>query len=137
MGGDPDTIDVGVQRASRALVFVSGFQVEGIDVAHASGHVEIDQLFGGSDALGDEAFISRGGEEIAAGVDAEEGPGCGLQEAASVQVCLLGNHCGGNKGFEFLTLIKIDGTNEHEETLIGLEMLRRSIEKLCSFVFHL
>ena len=46
MTGNAYSVDIRVDRGGRPLVFMTGFKVKGIDVTHASLHVEINQLLG-------------------------------------------------------------------------------------------
>ena len=62
MTGDADSIRVCVDRGGRSLVFMTGFKVKGIDVTHASLHVEINQLLGRFFDGGKGVFFSSGTE---------------------------------------------------------------------------
>ena len=62
MTGNAYSVHIRVDRGGRPLVFMTGFKVNGIDVTHASLHVEINQLLGRFFEGGKGAFFSSGTE---------------------------------------------------------------------------
>ena len=90
MAGNSDSFDVGIQRGGRTLVLVAGLQVEGVDMTHATFHIEIDKLLCGIGQRGWGTFFS-GGAKTVIGRHTEKTAGCKFKETSSVEIGFV--HC--------------------------------------------
>ena len=87
MTGDSYAIDIGIYRSGRALIVVPGFEVKGIDMTHASFHVEVNELLGRIRGQWKRTFPTSGPKAIACG-NSKEASSSEFEKAAAIIICL-------------------------------------------------
>lgn len=87
MTGDSYAIDIGIYRSGRSLIVVPGFEVKGIDMTHASFHVEVNELLGRIRGQWKSTFASSGSKAIACG-NSKEASSSEFEKTAAIIICL-------------------------------------------------
>ena len=90
--GELQIIHLGVEAFGRAHHFAVGFRIEGIEVRHATVHVEVDDALSGRDLLGGRGSRTGGAPEVGEGregADAKEGLRGSADEVTAGEVEIL------------------------------------------------